>query len=299
MCRSCHAYGLALAALLFGASTGVVRGDDDDDLVEIRPEPQARMVRQAVGQIHINERTIDSWIYGNEGHGRDWLDASLSQKIDEIGKICGLSEMQKQKLNLAGKGDIQRIVSRVDDLKAKVQSGALTQEQFSALFQETRPLHEALQQGLFGSGSLFHKTLFTVLRPEQAALCEQTDRERRIYRHRARVELVVAQLDAVLGLRDEQRRRLVQLILDKTRTPRQFGQSDRFLILVQMSRLPDEIFKPVLDAGQWRLLQRELANAHRMAPMLKQNGVILDDREPPKEADAQLRRPPQGNGPRK
>jgi hypothetical protein len=56
----------------------------------------------------------------------------------------------------------------------------------------------------------------------------------------------------------------------------------------------------MLDAGQWRLLQRELANARRMVPSLKQNGILFeDDPEPSKEADADLRRPPQGNWPRK
>jgi hypothetical protein len=290
--RLALAHGLVLSALLFGAGTKVVRGDDDDDLVEIRPERLNRMVfQQAAGKIRITERNIDSWIYGNEARGRERLDASLRQKVDEIAKVCTLSETQKTKLSLAGQGDIQRFVRRVDDLKAKCQTGGLSPEQYNALFQESRPLRAQLQQGLFANGSLFHKALFTALRPDQVAQCEQVDQERRIYRYRARVELAVAQLDSVVGLTDEQRQRLVRLALDKTRPPLHFGQTDRFVVLLQLSRLPEETVKPIFDAGQWRLIQREFVNARRMAPFLKQNGVVFDDGdEPSREAEAGLRR---------
>ncbi len=97
----------------------------------------------------------------------------------------------------------------------------------------------------------------------------------------------MAQLDAVLGLRDEQRRQLVQLILDKTRPPRVFGRSDRYLVLVQMSHLPDESMRSLLDPGQWRELQKQLNNAQQMVRVLKRSGVVFDDgTEPAKAGDA-------------
>ena len=280
-CLSGHACRLAIATALFAcASTTWLRGqDDDDDLVDVRAQAAApgQFGFAPGGRIMITESNLNSWIYGGESRGRGWLDAALKQKIDEIGKDCELTELQKQKLSLAGKGDIQRFESRVEDLKIAYQPGALRPEKYSELFQKARALHAALQQGLFRNSSLFHKTLLTVLRPEQVAHCEQVDQERRVYRYRARVEMCVAQLDAVLGLRDEQRRRIVQLVLDNTRPPKSFGQSDQFVVLVQMSRLPEEELKSLLDPTQWPEMRRRLINAKRMMPMLKQNGVILDD----------------------
>jgi hypothetical protein len=287
-----RACGLAIAVAWLGcACAGLLRADDDDDLVEIRPEVQRQMLQ---GKIRISARNIDAWIYGNQASGRERLDASLVRKIAELARGCGLSDDQKQKLSLAGKGDIQRFVSRVNDLKAKWESEGIPRDQFNAMYQETRPLHAALQQGLFESGSLYEKTLITTLKPAQVARYRQTVRERRAYRYRARVELVVAQLDAILGLRDAQRTQLVQLLLDKTRAPRTFGQFDRFVVLTQMDRLPDETLKPLFEPGQWRVLQRELATARRMLPVLKQNGVIFDEGEEPTDEAAEFLRPRKG-----
>jgi hypothetical protein len=266
------------AALLGGVSTALVHGQDaDDDLVEVRGAQNAPIVFRNVGRVAISERNIDSWIYGNESRGRDWLEASLKQKVNEMGKACRLSDTQMQKLNLAGEGDIQRFETRVAELKAKCQTGEMHANEWNGVFQKTQPLRLELQRGLFGGGSLFQKTLFTALGPEQSARYEQIDRERRAYRYRARVELCIAQLDAIVGLRDAQRRRLMQLMLEKTRPPKSFGQFDRFIVLVQMSRLPEDTLKSVFDPGQWREVQRRLIQAKRMMPALKQNGVILDD----------------------
>jgi hypothetical protein len=286
--------GFALAmAVVVVAGAGPLGADDDDDLAEIRPEPARAQMAVQNQRFQIDESNIDRWVYGNESRGGDFLflAAGLKQKIDEIGKVCELSQMQKAKLSLAGKGDIQRFVSRVDDLRSKCQIGAVTQEQFRALVQSAQSLHAEYQQGLFENGSLFRKTLVSSLRPEQAARCEQVDRERRAYRYRARVELAVAQLDAILGLSDEQRGRLVQLILDKTRPPRHFGQFDRFVVLVQISRLPDETLATVIEPVQQRLLRKELATARRMMPRLKRQGVIFDEgSDSTDEANAALHR---------
>ena len=71
------------------------------------------------------------------------------------------------------------------------------------------------------------------------------------------------------------------------RPPRTYGQLDRFVVLAQMSRLPEEEVKSLLDPAQSPEMRRRLLTAKRMLPMLKQNGVILDEgEEPAKEAEA-------------
>jgi hypothetical protein len=288
---------VALAAMLLcvGGSRALSMEGDDDDLVEVRVEQRGRMAFGNPGRVMISDRNIDGWIYGNESRGRDWLENSLKKRVEEVTKICRLSESQSDKLDLAGKGDLQHFETRVADLKAACQTGAMRPDEWNKVYRKAQPLRLELQRGLFGNGSLFQKTLSTVLRPEQAVRYEQIDRERRVFRYRARVELSVAQLDAVVGLRDEQRRRLVQLILDKTRPPKSFGQFGNYVVLIQMSRLPEETLKSIFLAEQWREVQRRLIQAKRMMPALKQNGVIFDDDEvepakETKEAETNLRR---------
>ncbi len=285
-----HACRLLLAATLLTCAAAWLRGeDDDDDLADVRAQVMRNPFAARNGRISISERNVDSWIYGSESRGRTWLEASLKQKIDQMGRVCELSDLQRHKLLLAGKGDIQRFEIRVEDLKASVNLGAMPPEKYTELFQKTRPLHTLVQQGLFGTTSLFQKTLTTLLRPEQLAHYEQLEHERRVWRYRARVEMCVAQFDAVLGLRDDQRHRLVQLILKKTRPPKHFGQSDHWLVLVQMSRIPEEELRSILDPAQWPEMHRRMINARRMIPALKQNGLVLDeDEQPSKEAEARV-----------
>jgi hypothetical protein len=288
-----RASGWALAALLLGALTpGTARGQGaDDDLANDPAQQRERPVAGAIvfnaGRVRISERNIENWIYGNEYRGRDWLSATLKEKVNELDRACRISETQRQKLILAGEGDIQRFERQVEELKAKCDTaGGIRPEQYNDIFQKTRPLQRTLQLGLFGSGSLFQKTLLTVLGPQQSARLEQVDRDRRAYRYRARVEMCVAQLDAVVSLRDEQRRRLVELVLERSRPPKVFGTYDRFLVLVQMSRVPEETLKSVFDSDQWPEVKKRLTQANRLIPALKRNGMIFDDDADAKEAEA-------------
>src|SRR5262249_60874668 len=60
---------------------------------------------------------------------RDHLERSLRQKIEFADCICGLSAAQKQKLELAGRGDIVRLLWRVDDLQQMPQTMSVEENQ--------------------------------------------------------------------------------------------------------------------------------------------------------------------------
>ena len=228
----------------------------------------------------VSPKLVDSYIYAEhqtETGCREWLDACLRLKVNEIGKLFGLSQTQKDKLELAGKGDIDRFVRRVDELKGKWQPRRVPQAQFNAMARETWPLQQLLGHGLFESGSLFQKTLLTTLRPDQAAHYEQNDRERREYRNEAYVELVVIQLDAILGLSDDQRQRLLQLLLDRDSRVARFRSVRTSRRAGGMSRLPDDTFLSLFDPGQWRQLKLKLATARSTVATFKQLGLVFDD----------------------
>jgi hypothetical protein len=107
---------------------------------------------------------------------RERLDKSLRQKIEFADCICGLSAAQKQKLELAGRGDIVRFLRRVDDLHQKPQVLWAEEEQlphqglmqwgrkFSA---EIQPLRNKYESGMFGAGSLFAQIRDRTLTAEQ------------------------------------------------------------------------------------------------------------------------------------
>lgn len=233
---------------------------------KVAPAPNNRLVPMSA-------QLADSYIYDgfrNESACREWLNAFVTLKGDELRRDLGLSDRQRERLELAGLGDIEQFVRRVE--AARPRQPMVSQTQISALWQ----LNTQLQQGLFESGSLFQKALLTTLSPEQRASYEHSDRERRSYRNQAYNDLIVMQLDAILGLSDDQRLRLSQLLFDKTRTLRESNQFRPRVALAQLSRLPDDTLTPLFDSAQWSQLQRKLSHTRHDLPALERMGIVFD-----------------------
>lgn len=262
--------GLTFVAAVLGSANALLLGADKGPAPA--PVAKGRLMR-------VSPSMVEVYVYQgfpNEVGCREWLNSNLKLRIDEIKNTFGISDQQAQKIELAGTGDIERFVQRVHALKDKWRSAA-SQAQFNAMARETWPLSLALRRGLFESGSLFEKTLLATLPPAQMAACEQSNRERESYRNQAYIELIVVRLDAMLGLSEEQRERLTQLLLDKTRALRESETFEPRVVLAQMSRLPDDELKPLFDSRQWRLLQHQLSNARQEIPALEATGVVFKE----------------------
>ena len=148
-----------------------------------------------------------------------------------MARTCGLSEIQKKKLVLAGRGDIKRFFDKVEEKRKKFDKVKTDQNKVGEIYQELMPLQVTLNSGLFTEDSFYAKTLKKVLSQEEEARYHKVVEEKRQFRYRAKVELVVAQLDQTVGFRDAQRRQLVELILRETQAPTRYGQYDYYLVL--------------------------------------------------------------------
>ena len=113
---------------------------------------------------------------------------------------------------------------------------------------------------------------------DQAARYGNVLRERSLVRYQATVAWCVVQLDKSVGLSDEQRRRLVELLMKETRPPKRFGQNDYWYMMLQASKFPESKIKPIFDNVQWRILQRQLMQGRGMEQWLKMSGVMEDDK---------------------
>ncbi len=203
----------------------------------------------------------------------------LALQTEEIDRACGLSEAQRKKIQLAGRGDMKRFFDRVEDARKVFQAVKNDQNKFQEVWQHIQPLQTELSAGLFGESSIFRKTLRKTLTAEQAARYDKIEHERTASRYRAKVELAVAMLDNGLPLHDEQRRKLVALLVEETKPPKRFGQYDYYVVMIQMAKLPESKVKPLFDAVQWKAVQQQLNGMRRMEPWLKQNGVFGDNAE--------------------
>jgi hypothetical protein len=133
------------------------------------------------------------------------------------------------------------------------------------------------QSGLFDHDSMFQKTLKNTLNPDQFEHYVKLELARREFRYRAKVELVVAMMETSLPLKDEQREKLITLLIENGQRPRSFGQWDYYVIMWNLSKIPEEKVKPLFDKAEWRVVSAQLTQARGMEQMMKQNGVLLDD----------------------
>jgi hypothetical protein len=245
-----------------------------DDLVE----DEAVVVPMPLNNNTPNGDMFDQWVFnrlGGSAATRGRLDTVLALHVDELNRSCGLSPAQVKKLQLAGHGDIKRFFDRVGEAKRKFLESKNNPPN-NNLWIAINPLQTALNVGLFGDDSIFAKTIKTTLNTDQAARYAEIQHQRNLERYRITVDWWVVQVDKALGLSDDQRRELADLLVKEGRPPRRFGRGDYWYVMLQAARLPQGKLKSILDDVQWRLISNQVNQARGMEAWLKQNGTIPD-----------------------
>jgi hypothetical protein len=245
-----------LAAIIFA---GVARGLDEFVVIE--------------NGFQLSNETFNQWVYGNPRTSID-ADSEIEVAVDAVERTCQLTESQREKLRLAGRGDLARFNQRVDALRAKYAGKMHDQNDIGRIHQEIQPLNATYQAGLLGPSSLFSKVLRGLLTPDQLTryAAEQVARTRA--RHEAKVRLYVAALERRCALDDAQRTALVALLIAETQPPKRSSQFDQYVVLVQAARISEEQYRGILDAEQYRVMTKTFEQARGLEQHLKQQGVL-------------------------
>ncbi|MHB1555842.1 MAG: hypothetical protein ACYC61_00040 [Isosphaeraceae bacterium] len=274
---------LAAMVLAVVGSASVVRAQQiDDEDEEEAPVAQAGMVR--MNAIIMNDAQFDQWVFGNmgvanPGAARNKLDSMLTLNIEGLDRVCGLTPFQKKKLTLAGHGDIKRFFDRIADLRKKFTKDRNDQNAWQKLWQEVQPLRNSFNSGFFEGDSIYAKAIKATLSPEQTARHKQLLLERTHYRYWAKVDLAMELLNNEVGFTDDQRLQTLKLLKEETKPPLKLGENDYYVVLYQLSRIPEARLKPVFEDVQWNYLKRQLDQGRGMAMFLKQNGFIPDEKD--------------------
>ena len=194
------------------------------------------------------DEQIGRWVFwnGNASAARHELESQLTMQIADVDRACSLSEAEKSKLQLAGRGDIKRFFDRIQ--------------------QEPNALRISLGACLFHEDSLLVKSLPNTLTADQFARYEAIARKRREHFHRESVlnavailklsfERTVAALHRDIVLREEQRQDLITLMMHETRPSRRPGPCDYQVLIVQLGLLPEEKLKRLFDLDQWVIMK--------------------------------------------
>ena len=256
-------------------------------------EDEAPDTQPVNGRFEMSIEQFDMWIYGNNfqmnrtlglpNNGpRVRLDTMLAQKLEDLQKVCKVSDAQKEKLRLAGRGDINRFLEEVEVKRKKFEEVRRDQNKFGQFYQQIQPLRATFQAGLFADGSFFAKALKRNLDGAEAARFDADRREHSAFRYAASVDMLTARLGLALGLTDDQRGRASRVIIDNTRPPKAMGQQEFNVVFYQASTVPLAKFKDILDADQIKVLERHFAQTRFQERNLKANGYVPDDGPAPK-----------------
>ena len=96
---------------------------------------------------------------GNAESARAHGEAVLAQLIDQMDHVRKLTPVEKQKLLLAGRGDLKRLFDRIEDRRRTFESLRTDVDRCRELLGTLEPLHRRLVRGPFEAESLFFKTL--------------------------------------------------------------------------------------------------------------------------------------------
>ncbi len=263
----------ALSATLVPCVRGEAQVEDEEEVADV--------VAVAARPVW-TDANFDQWVFQHHRNAvgaRKQMKAQLTLHAEDINRVCELTDAQNKKLQLAGRGDIKRFFDSYEEIKKKFQLLKHDQQKINQIFQDISPLQMTIQAGLYHDGSFLHKSLRNTLSDDQFTQYATIARERRDFRHRAKIELTVAVLEQGIPLRDEQRQKLITLLVNETKPPRKSGRYDYYGIMYRLSRIPEEKLKPWLGDTQWKVLNKQLDQARGMEQWLKQSGNLPDDDE--------------------
>jgi hypothetical protein len=160
-----------------GAGDAATIVDDDDfgvdPAVELRAEEdEDAAVLFAQSQLSIED--FDRDVFGGAEReaerSRKLFEIILTLKLASFDWPCGMTDVQKQKVQLAGRGDIERSFARVGEHRRKFDSMGESEPddgRWGRQMAEVRAAKAIIETDPFSNGSLFLKTLVHSLTPEQ------------------------------------------------------------------------------------------------------------------------------------
>jgi hypothetical protein len=247
--------------------------EEDDEAMDAQQQAVARA--QAVFEIGVEN--FDMWIYNNTG-GRDQakkrIDDQLQVFVDSMRKFFALNDDQLRKLELCGRGDVQRFQQQVERVRARFMLVRKDQQKFNEIWTDIGPLQQRLQQGFFHEQSLLAKSMPLILTEEQLKKYDEWQTDRRKFHYMAKIELIVAEMESYTPLTVEQREKIVQLVFDSGPPPRRRGQFDYIYVMYQMSQVPDAKWQAAVSKEQFELINKLRTQGRQYQNYLKQNQVI-------------------------
>jgi hypothetical protein len=252
-----------------------------DVVLEVVADPFGGNVEAQPVEPFLAPEVVNQWIFGGNlqlEDGRKRLEQQLQLHLEELTEQCGLSSEQISKLRRAGQGDVARFVRRVGQVQRILSSPGAREDVGRLIHQYVQPLQQTLQTGPFDENSLLVKTTARTLDATQLGVYERLAQERADAIFRSRVELAVAHLERQVPLLEEQRRALIEWMVQHVPAPPiRRNDVDLTWIYYHLSQIPEERVRDMLEAPQQEMFQTFVRRVGRVQRQLLIERGLLDD----------------------
>ena len=139
--------------------------DEDEEL------PAPRNIPFNILTSVVEPENFDRWLFAEDRAEADrhrHLNDILRSKVNVAASAHQLTDEQRAKLRLAGRGDIKRFFDQVEDRRRDFENERHNFRAGFAALQRLEPLTQMYREGAFGDGSLFAKT-FSKINNDQKA----------------------------------------------------------------------------------------------------------------------------------
>jgi hypothetical protein len=274
---------LLLLALAVSVSVSVgagatARAADEDEPDEVAVNDRRYVITDQQFDQLVNRTTTTIRVVGGERNitttsqpARTQMENALTIEIDYLARECSLSEAQKKKLQLAGRGDIVQFLDRVADLRRKYAGVGMSLQQYQDVMNELQIASSASANfSTFQGTSLFQKTLRKSLNDEQRAQYQVVERNRKI---RA-IESALATWSrgsTGITLSEESRRKLMDTLVTHGHIPTSQHPYGRYIVMLEIGRL-EKLVKPLLTESEWESMRARINSARQLEPTLRRSG---------------------------
>ena len=201
------------------------------------------------------------------------LEMALADRLEELQVMYELSEAQRKKLELAGRGELKSFTDRLDSTLKKL-ADAGSRGAMQQLVVELNDVRRS-EERLFDDGSRFSKVLARTLSQEQVSRSERLVRNPGYLRYRRAVAIAVRTLAGLVNISRTERIELSRLILTETTPPLKFGRTDHAFVMFQISRLPEARLKEIIPETHWSTFKWQITPWAGSEAFLKDDGFVL------------------------
>jgi hypothetical protein len=217
-----------------------------------------------------NNQILQSYVL--QGKDANRMQQELTNKskvlVDACSEALQLDEGQVEQLRFACRGDVMRIMQEITELDihtkhVDMQEMGRNQEEMQKIWPLVMPARSRIDEGLHSKGSLFEKSLKTILTADQLVNFEKQNQEKQTRLIVATTKLTLLEFEKQVPLTADQRNRIIKLVEESPKPKLVSEGMAYYLGIVVLSKLSEEKVREILNEEQFKTFKKTFQNAQR------------------------------------